>query len=251
MDEKLNRSDIRSDPADGSVRPGRRCGWRCAVSRLTRGTCAPLPGAMVDLWHCDAVGVYSDVQDPGGATLGKKFLRGYQTTDGDGLARFTTIYPGPYRGRAVHIHFKVRSAAGGGRVHDFTSQLFFDDALSDQVYAQPPYAGRGESACATRGTDLSPCGRPAHARGSARRARLRGDDVRARARDRLESRRDALPDRESQPPLHRAARGGRRIRVRPFLRDVRQLPGARQGGGPRRDRPHRVRRRGDRRGGPG
>jgi hypothetical protein len=44
----------------------------------------------------------------------------------------------------VHIHFKVRSAAGGGRVHDFTSQLFFDDALSDQVYAQPPYAGRGE-----------------------------------------------------------------------------------------------------------
>jgi hypothetical protein len=45
----------------------------------------------------------------------------------------------------VHIHFKVRSAAGGGRVHDFTSQLFFDDALSDQVLAQPPYAGRGES----------------------------------------------------------------------------------------------------------
>jgi protocatechuate 3,4-dioxygenase beta subunit len=99
---------------------------------------------MVDLWHCDALGMYSDVQDPGGATLGKKFLRGYQTTDGDGLARFTTIYPGAYRGRAVHIHFKVRSAAGGGRVHDFTSQLFFDDALSDQVYGQPPYAGRGE-----------------------------------------------------------------------------------------------------------
>src|SRR5258706_96439 len=114
------------------------------VSRLARGACAPLPGATVDLWHCDAVGVYSDVQDPGGATLGKKFLRGYQTTDADGLARFTTIYPGAYRGRAVHIHFKIRSAAAGGRVHDFTSQLFFDDALSDQVYAQPPYAGRGE-----------------------------------------------------------------------------------------------------------
>jgi len=144
VDEKLNRSDIRSDPADGSVRPGAPLRLALRVSRLARGACAPLPGAMVDLWHCDAVGVYSDVQDPGGATLGKKFLRGYQTTDGDGLARFTTIYPGPYRGRAVHIHFKVRSAAGGGRVHDFTSQLFFDDALSDQVYAQPPYAGRGE-----------------------------------------------------------------------------------------------------------
>jgi protocatechuate 3,4-dioxygenase beta subunit len=144
VDEKLNRSDIRSDPADGSVRPGAPLRLALRISRLTSGACASLPGAMVDLWHCDAVGVYSDVQDPGGATLGKKFLRGYQTTDGDGLARFTTIYPGAYRGRAVHIHFKVRSAAGGGRVHDFTSQLFFDDALSDQVFAQPPYAGRGE-----------------------------------------------------------------------------------------------------------
>jgi protocatechuate 3,4-dioxygenase beta subunit len=143
VDEKLNRSDIRSDPADGSVRPGAPLRLALRVSRLARGVCAPLPGAMVDLWHCDAVGAYSDVQDPGGATLGKKFLRGYQTTDGDGLARFTTIYPGAYRGRAVHIHFKVRSAAGG-RVHDFTSQLFFDDALSDQVYAQAPYTGRGE-----------------------------------------------------------------------------------------------------------
>ena len=144
VDEKLNRSDIRSDPADGRVRPGVPLQLALRVSRLTRGVCAPLPGATVDLWHCDAVGVYSDVQDPGGATLGKKFLRGYQTTDADGLARFTTIYPGAYRGRAVHIHFKIRSAAAGGRVHDFTSQLFFDDALSDQVYARPPYAGRGE-----------------------------------------------------------------------------------------------------------
>jgi protocatechuate 3,4-dioxygenase beta subunit len=142
VDEKLNRSDIRSDPADGSVRPGVPLQLALRVSRLTRGACAPLSGATVDLWHCDALGVYSDVQDPGGATLGRKFLRGYQTTDGDGLVRFTTIYPGAYRGRAVHIHFKIRSAAAGGRVHDFTSQLFFDDALSEQVYARPPYAGR-------------------------------------------------------------------------------------------------------------
>jgi len=144
VDGKLHRSDIRSDPADGSVRPGTPLRLALRVSRLTRGACAPLPGATVDLWHCDAQGVYSDVQDPAGSTVGRKFLRGYQTTDGEGVARFTTIYPGAYRGRAVHIHFKIRSAAGGGRVHDFTSQLFFDDALSDQVYAQPPYAGRGE-----------------------------------------------------------------------------------------------------------
>ena len=144
VDEKLNRSDIRSDPANGTVRPGVPLRLALRVSRLSRGACAPLPGAMVDLWHCDALGVYSDVQDPGGNTVGQKFLRGYQTTDGEGLARFTTIYPGAYRGRAVHIHFKVRAAAAGGRVHDFTSQLFFDDTLSDQVYAQPPYTGRGD-----------------------------------------------------------------------------------------------------------
>jgi protocatechuate 3,4-dioxygenase beta subunit len=143
VDEQLDRSDIRSEPSDGSVRPGAPLRLALRVSRLARGACAPLPGAMVDLWHCDALGVYSGVRDPGGSTVGRKFLRGYQTTDGDGVARFTTIYPGAYRGRAVHIHFKVRSAAGGGRVHDFTSQLFFDDALSDRVHAQPPYAGRG------------------------------------------------------------------------------------------------------------
>jgi protocatechuate 3,4-dioxygenase beta subunit len=143
VDGTLHRSDIRADPADGSLRPGAPLRLALRVSRLTRGACAPLPGATVDLWHCDAQGVYSDVRDPAGSTVGRKFLRGYQTTDGDGLVRFTTIYPGAYRGRAVHIHFKIRSAAGGGRVHDFTSQLFFDDALSDQIYAQPPYAGRG------------------------------------------------------------------------------------------------------------
>jgi protocatechuate 3,4-dioxygenase beta subunit len=143
VDEQLNRSDIRSDPADGSVRPGAPLALSLRVSRLARGVCAPLPGATVDLWQCDALGVYSGVQDPGGSTVGRKFLRGYQTTDGEGWVRFTTIYPGGYRGRAVHIHFKVRSPAAGGRVHDFTSQLFFDDVLSDQVFAQPPYAGAG------------------------------------------------------------------------------------------------------------
>jgi len=82
VDEKLNRADIRSDPADGSVRPGVPLQLALRVSRLTRGACAPLPGATVDLWHCDAVGVYSDVQDPGGATLGKKFLRGLRSSAG-------------------------------------------------------------------------------------------------------------------------------------------------------------------------
>ena len=142
VDEQLDRSDIRSDPADGSVRPGAPLRLTLRVSRLAGGACQPLAGARVDLWHCDAAGVYSDVADRGGSTVGRKFLRGYQLTDAEGATRFTTIYPGWYPGRAVHIHFKVRAAAPGGRVHEFTSQLFFDDALSEQVFAQPPYAAR-------------------------------------------------------------------------------------------------------------
>ena len=116
-------------------RPG-----RAALSRAP-GPCAPLPGAHVDLWQCDALGIYSDVKDFNGLfdTRGKKFLRGYQVTGSNGRVRFTTIYPGAYPGRAVHIHFKVRMQASG-RDRDFTSQLYFDDALTDRVHASPPYA---------------------------------------------------------------------------------------------------------------
>jgi protocatechuate 3,4-dioxygenase beta subunit len=98
---------------------------------------------MVDIWHCDALGVYSDVEDPSFNTKGQKFLRGYQVTDENGIVAFTTIYPGWYQGRTVHIHFKVRSGAGSGQHYEFTSQLFFDDALSDQVFASKPYANKG------------------------------------------------------------------------------------------------------------
>ncbi len=141
VDEKLNRSDIRPDPSDGSVRDGLPLELTFLVSQIN-GNCAPLAGAIVDIWHCDAAGVYSDVNDPRVNTQGKKFLRGHQVTDAGGVAKFVTIYPGWYPGRAVHIHFKIR--AGANPVYDFTSQLFFDDALSDQVYTRPPYAGRGE-----------------------------------------------------------------------------------------------------------
>ena len=110
------------------------------VSKVTSGGCTPLQGAKVEIWHCDAAGAYSDVSDPGFNTKGQQFLRGYQATDANGKATFTTIYPGWYRGRAVHIHFKVHPDASTV----FTSQLFFDDALSDQVFAQAPYAGKGQ-----------------------------------------------------------------------------------------------------------
>jgi protocatechuate 3,4-dioxygenase beta subunit len=144
VEEQLNRSDIRSDPASSEVRPGVPLGLAFDVSVLRGGACAPLAGAVVDVWHCDALGVYSDVRDPGGSTVGQKFLRGHQTTDAAGSARFTTIYPGWYPGRAVHIHFKVRTGAASARGHEFTSQIYFDDALTDRVHAREPYARRGQ-----------------------------------------------------------------------------------------------------------
>jgi protocatechuate 3,4-dioxygenase beta subunit len=143
VDERLNRSDIRSDPPDGTPRPGVPLTLALMVSSVRGGACRPLPGAQVDLWHCDADGVYSDVTDPHFRTVGRRFLRGYQVTDSRGRVRFTTIYPGWYEGRTVHIHLKVRTAPASSPGHTFTSQLYFDDALSDRVLARAPYAGRG------------------------------------------------------------------------------------------------------------
>ena len=122
VDEKLNRSDIRSDPSDSSVKPGAPLNITFRVAKISGSTCVALAGATIDVWHCDALGVYSDSSDPNfGSTKGKKFLRGYQTTDANGTATFTTIYPGWYQGRAVHIHFKIRSRTGAGAAYDFTS----------------------------------------------------------------------------------------------------------------------------------
>ena len=136
VDERLERADIRTDPATGSATPGVPLALELAIFGVGGTRCAPLPGVIVDVWHCDASGIYSDVDGGRGRT---KFLRGYQTTDAGGRVRFTSIYPGAYPGRAVHIHFKVRPQDGPRNV-EFTSQLYFDDALTDRVHATGPYA---------------------------------------------------------------------------------------------------------------
>jgi protocatechuate 3,4-dioxygenase beta subunit len=139
VDERLNRSDIRVDPADGSVQPG-------VPVRLTinvydaASNCAPVKGATVDIWHTNAYGLYSDESANG--TVGKKYLRGYQVTDANGSATFVTIYPGWYAGRTIHIHFKVRLYDASSKTYEFTSQIFFDESLSDAVMAQAPYNTR-------------------------------------------------------------------------------------------------------------
>ncbi len=141
VDEQLNRADIRADPTDGTVRAGGLLQLTLRAYRVSGGTCSPLAGAIFDIWHCDALGLYSDVQSEG--TAGKKFLRGYQVTDSNGTVQFSTIYPGWYRGRAVHIHFKLRSDLTTNPSYEFTSQFFFDDTLSDQVFTQTPYVSKG------------------------------------------------------------------------------------------------------------
>ncbi len=144
VDEKLNRSDIRSDPSTGDLRPGTLLALAFAVSRVRADVCDPFEGALVDVWHCDAAGAYSDVEDPfAGSTRGQQWLRGYQVTDTAGMVRFTTIYPGWYQGRAVHIHFKIRTDADADEGLEFTSQLFFDPAVTEAVYAAEPYAANG------------------------------------------------------------------------------------------------------------
>ena len=140
-DVRLNRSDIRSDPVDKSAKEGVPLALTLRVSSVGAAGCMPLAGAMVDVWHCDAAGVYSDSD---GSTAGKKFLRGHQVTDAKGAARFTTIYPGWYPGRAVHIHFKVRMIAGPALGNEITSQVYFDEAVTDRVLARAPYSVRGQ-----------------------------------------------------------------------------------------------------------
>lgn len=148
MDERLKRSDIRSDPTDRSVSQGVPLRLEFQVSRITGNSCTPLNDAIVDVWQCDALGVYSDFEDFNGLfdTRGKKFLRGYQATDARGKAEFITIYPGWYPGRTVHIHFKIRTNSSAQRAYEFTSQLYFDDSITDQVHAGSPYSTKGQRA---------------------------------------------------------------------------------------------------------
>ncbi len=143
-DEGLERSDLLEGTTRPSVVNGLPFTLRLRLWELSGTKGRPFKGAKVDLWHCDAIGVYSDEQNGGGFenTIGQKWLRGYQVSDKTGEVVFRTIWPGWYPGRTIHFHFKIRIQVGGS-TYDFTSQLFIDDALNDLVLANPPYSGRG------------------------------------------------------------------------------------------------------------
>ena len=144
VDGQLNRSDIRSEPSDHSVKEGVPLTLNINVASISNNSCTPIEGAQVDVWHCDASGQYSGVSAQGSDISGQKFLRGYQLTDANGAVQFQTIYPGWYSGRAVHIHFTIRTKGADSQDYQFTSQFFFDDTLTDQVHALQPYASKGQ-----------------------------------------------------------------------------------------------------------
>jgi protocatechuate 3,4-dioxygenase beta subunit len=138
LDVELERSDIRTNTSDGAAVDGAPLTLDWIVSQADGSACVPMADVVIDVWHCDALGVYSGVSGNSG-----NFLRGFQKTDTNGKASFTTVYPGWYSGRAVHIHFKIRTDADSSAGFEFTSQLFFDDDFSKEVYSSGVYAQKG------------------------------------------------------------------------------------------------------------
>jgi protocatechuate 3,4-dioxygenase beta subunit len=100
--------------------------------QVVTADCTPVPAARVDLWHCDAQGVYSGAENLGGGedTTGQTFLRGTQMTGADGVAQFQTIFPGWYPRRTTHMHYKVFV----DETTVLTGQVFFDETVNQAIY---------------------------------------------------------------------------------------------------------------------
>jgi protocatechuate 3,4-dioxygenase beta subunit len=154
----LNRRDVRSNTTDETTpKDGAELVLRIKVMDLA-ALCGPIEGAVVDIWQCDALGVYASYEPF--ATAGQDFLRGYQKTNAQGIAEFLTIFPGAYSGRAIHIHFSIRASAGvlapnasgSGMPDVFIAQLYFEDADSHAIFAAHPIY-QGGSAITPNGLD--------------------------------------------------------------------------------------------------
>ena len=115
------RSDIREDREGVTLRLG--------VRVRDAAECKPIQNAVVDVWHCDAEGSYSEP--------GESYCRGAQVTNREGIVEFTTVYPGWYPGRTVHIHGKVHL----DRQTVLTTQFYFDDEVTAAVFVDDPYPG--------------------------------------------------------------------------------------------------------------
>ena len=109
--------------------------------------CAAYASAQVDIWHCNASGIYSDQAAENTTT--ETWLRGYQITDASGKVAFTTIIPGWYSGRTTHIHLRVRSSysqASSTSDGTNTTQLFFAQTFVDRLATDvAPYNAEGKN----------------------------------------------------------------------------------------------------------
>lgn len=115
--------------------------------RVTDRECTPIPGAVVDVWQCDARGNYSghavNPDNPPRVNLGgprqpdspTRFLRGVLATDADGIVEFDAIYPGYYNRRTFHTHYKVHL----GNTAYLTSQALYPEEWNERIVANPVY----------------------------------------------------------------------------------------------------------------
>jgi protocatechuate 3,4-dioxygenase beta subunit len=131
-----NQAFYRQDIREG--RPGLALTLALTVVNV-RSACAPVSGAAVEIWQCDADGHYSEYAQGSYNGTGQTFLRGLQVTSAVGQANFVTVYPGWYQGRATHIHVDV--LVGGTRVK--STQIAFPEDVTRQVYGSGVYASKG------------------------------------------------------------------------------------------------------------
>ena len=107
--------------------------------------CAPLEGVLVDVWHCDKDGNYSEY---GGTQMQQTdytavhFLRGRQTTNSKGEVSFISIFPGWYQGRAPHVHVEVLNSSGSSLL---VTQIAFPETISSEVYSSTNYVAHGQA----------------------------------------------------------------------------------------------------------
>ena len=121
-------------PVRTNIAPG-EVGTKTKITiTVVDSKCKPVKGAKVDIWHANAAGKYSAVEGVSG-----NFARGTQVTNSSGKVTFTSIYPGWYPGRTMHIHFKIWR--NGSEV--LTSQFFASDADNAKIYQSGVYAARG------------------------------------------------------------------------------------------------------------
>lgn len=131
---RITRTDVRESRSGTPV-------TLTITVRSTTGGCAPIAGATVEIWQCDADGRYSEYTQQGYDGRQDTFLRGNQVTDTNGTVTFTTIYPGWYAGRATHIHVEVRQNGTAIKV----TQIAFPEDVTAAVYAQGVYAAKGQN----------------------------------------------------------------------------------------------------------